>query len=69
MYVAAEIAPRLSGYAPDQQSFGFSVEKRVGWHVFSITFTNSLGTTFGQVARGGPVNALYLGFNLARKFY
>jgi len=68
-YVAAEIVPRVSGYQPDQPSFGVSLEKRVGAHVFSLTFTNSFGTTFAQVARGGATDSLYLGFNLARKFF
>ena len=35
----------------------------------NLTFTNSFGTTYGQIARGGTANALYLGFNLGRKFY
>jgi len=68
-YVAAEIVPRVAGYAPDDAAYGVSVEKRVGRHMFSLTFTNSFGTTFAQVARGGAANTLYLGFNLGRKFY
>ena len=67
-YVAAEIAPRLAGYAPDQPAYGVSVEKRAGSHMFSLTFTNTFGTTFGQVARGGASSTLFLGFNLGRKF-
>jgi len=35
----------------------------------SLTFTNTFGTTFAQLARGGTANSLYLGFNLARKFF
>jgi hypothetical protein len=69
MYVAAEIVPRVSGYAPDEPAYGVSIEKRVGSHMFSLTFTNSFGTTFAQVARGGAANTLFLGFNLGRKFY
>ena len=68
-YVAAEIVPRVSGYAPDEPAYGVSIEKRVGAHVFSLTFTNMFGTTFAQVARGGATSTLYLGFNLGRKFY
>lgn len=68
-YVAAEIVPRVDGYAPDEASYGVSLEKRVGSHMFSLTFTNSFGTTFAQVARGGTANTLFLGFNLGRKFY
>jgi hypothetical protein len=69
VYLVAEVAPRLTGYAPDEVEYGFGIEKRVGSHAFSLTFTNSFGTTFAQLARGGTANALYLGFNLGRKFY
>ena len=67
-YVAAEIVPRASGYAPGEPAYGVSIEKRVGSHMFSLTFTNTFGTTFAQVARGGADGTLYLGFNLGRKF-
>jgi hypothetical protein len=68
-YLAGEVAIRASGYAPDRSAYGFSIEKRVGGHTFSLTFTNTFGTTFAQVARGGAANSLYLGFNLSRKFF
>ena len=68
-YLAGEVVPRVSGYAPDEPAYGVSVEKRVGSHMFSLTFTNTFGTTFAQVARGGAASTLYLGFNLGRKFY
>ena len=68
-YVAAEVAVRAGGYAPDEAAYGFSLEKRAGGHVFSLTFTNTTGTTFAQMARGGAANSLYLGFNLSRKFF
>jgi hypothetical protein len=68
-YVAVEIVPRAGGYAPDEASYGVSVEKRVGGHMFSLTVTNSSGTTLAQVARGGATNTLFLGFNLGRKFF
>lgn len=68
-YVAAEVAVRAGGYAPDDAGFGFSLEKRAGGHMFSLTLTNTFGTAFAQVARGGAANSLYLGFNLSRKFY
>lgn len=69
VYVVGEVSPRVAGYAPDKVQYGFGIEKRVGGHAFTLTFTNSLGTTFAQIARGGPANALYLGFNLGRKFF
>ena len=68
-YVAGEIAIRVQGYAPDQPGYGVSIEKRVGAHIFSLTFTNTFATTFAQLARGGAANSLFLGFNLGRKFF
>ena len=59
----------VAGEAPDETAYGVSVEKRVGSHMFSLTFTNTFGTTFAQVARGGAANTLFLGFNLGRKFF
>lgn len=68
VYLVGEVAPRLKGYAPGKPEFGFGIEKRAGWHVFQLTFSNSSATTFGQVARGGFPTTIYLGFNLGRKF-
>jgi hypothetical protein len=69
VYVVGEVSPRLAGYAPGQVEYGFGIEKRAGAHMFQLTFSNSFGTTFGQTARGGSPETLYLGFNLARKFF
>jgi hypothetical protein len=69
VYVVAEVTPRVGGYAPGDAEYAFALEKRVGGHFFSLTFANSSATTYGQLARGGNPGALYLGFNLARKFY
>ena len=69
IYLTGEYSPRASGYAPGQSEYGFGVEARVGAHVFQLTFTNTSGTTFGQIARGGNPDALYMGFNLTRKFF
>ncbi len=69
LYLVGELTPRLSGYAPDEVEYGFGLEKRVGGHAFALTFTNTFGTTFAQMARGGTASSLYLGFNLGRKFY
>ena len=69
VYVVGEIAPRAGGYSPDTSAYGFGVEKRVGGHLFQINFNNGQGTTFGQLARGGLADSLFLGFNLARKFF
>ena len=69
VYVVGEVAPRLAGYQPGTPAFGFGLEKRVGGHLFQINFNNGQGTTFAQLARGGSPKSLYLGFNLARKFF
>ena len=68
-YVVAEVSPRAAGYAPGTTEFAFGIEKRVGAHVFQLTFANGQGTTLGQVARGGSPDTLYLGSNLTRKFF
>jgi hypothetical protein len=64
-----EITPRLGGYAPGDAEFAFSAEKRVGGHVFSLVFGNSPDSTYAQLARGGFPQNLFMGFNLARKFF
>jgi hypothetical protein len=69
VYVVGEVVPRTAGYRPDTPAYGFALEKRAGGHLFQINFNNGQGTTFGQLARGGSPNSLYLGFNLARKFF
>jgi hypothetical protein len=69
VYLVAEVAPRAGGYRPDTAAYGFAIEKRAGGHLFQLNFNNGQGTTFGQLARGGFSDSLYLGFNLARKFF
>jgi hypothetical protein len=69
VFAVAEVSPRVSGYAPGYAEFAFAFEKRVGAHVFSLTFANGPATTYSQLARGGNPGSLYLGFNLARKFF
>jgi hypothetical protein len=66
--VVLEYSPRLAGYAPDRGAWGVGVEKYTRGHMFQVDVTNSFGTTFGQIARGGGRNNVYLGFNLARRF-
>ena len=68
-YIVGEVSPRASGYAPGDAEYAFTFEKRVGGHVFSLVFVNAPATTFAQIARGGQPTTLYIGFNLARKFY
>jgi hypothetical protein len=69
VYLLAEVSPRLSGYKPGKPEFGFGIEKRAGGHLFQLNFTNTSATTYRQLARGGFPKTLYLGFNLARKFF
>lgn len=69
VYLVGEVAPRAGGYSPGQPAFGFAIEKRAGGHLFQLNFNNGQGTTFAQLARGGFPDSLYLGFNLARKFF
>lgn len=68
-YIIGEVSPRLSGYKPGDPELAFAFEKRVGGHVFSLVLANTQATTFSQIARGGNPETLYIGFNLARKFY
>jgi Membrane bound beta barrel domain (DUF5777) len=68
-FIVGEVSPRVSGYKQGDAEFAFSLEKRVGGHVFSLVFANTQATTFAQIARGGNPETLYIGFNLARKFY
>ena len=69
VYLAGEVIPRIAGYSPDKPAYGFAVEKRAGGHLFQLNFNNGQGTTFGQLARGGFADSLFLGFNLSRKFF
>jgi len=68
-YLVAEVTPRIGGYVIGDPEYGFAIEKRVGAHVFSLTFANGASTSFRQLSHGGVPGALYLGFNLTRKFF
>ena len=76
MSLVGEVHPRLTGYAGDLGSGNpdplatFGVEWTVGGHAFQLNFSNALGTTPAQVARGAQGQAgWFIGFNLSRKFY
>jgi hypothetical protein len=48
----------------------FAIEKRAGGHSFQINVSNGIGTTFGQLARGGQGDETwFIGFNITRKFF
>lgn len=68
VFVTGEITPRLAGYDPGNGTWGFAVEKKTRGHTLQMNFTNSFGTTFGQLARGGSEHDVYLGFNVTRVF-
>ena len=70
VYIVAEVAPRLAGFAPGDPHITVGVEKLVGGHVFQLNFSNTVGTTISQVARGADSNNdWFLGFNISRKFW
>lgn len=70
VYIVGEFTPRVSGYKPGTHQGGFSLEKRAGGHLFQLNFTDSFGTTMGQIAKGGTVGTdWYMGFNISRKFF
>jgi hypothetical protein len=70
VYLVGEIVPRVTGNDDGVNQASFGIEKRAGGHVFQLNFSNGLGTTMGQIARGGGSNdEWYLGFNISRKFF
>ena len=70
VYLVGEITPRLSGYEPGVNQASFGIEMRSGGHTFQINFSNGIGTTLGQIARGAVSNdSWFIGFNIARKFF
>ena len=70
VYLVVEGAPRAGGFKPDVNHASVAIEKRAGGHVFQLNFSNSVGTTMGQLARGGgSSDDWYMGFNISRKFF
>ncbi len=67
-YLVGEYSPRISGYDPNKAAWGAAIEMRTGGHTMQLNFTNTFGTTLGQIARGGSPHDVYLGFNITRKF-
>jgi hypothetical protein len=69
VYVIAEAAPRF-GFDPDTIYASFAIEKRAGGHSFQLNFSNGIGTTLAQIARGGiSADTWHFGFNISRKFF
>jgi hypothetical protein len=76
MALVGEYHPRLAGYEGDLGSGNpdplatFGVEWTVGGHAFQLVFSNALGTTPAQIARGqSGLEGWFIGFNLTRKFF
>lgn len=69
-YLVLEASPRVGGYAPNVTLVSFGIEQQAGGHMFQLNFSNGVGTTLANVARGGTsYDDWYIGFNLSRKFY
>ena len=69
-YLVASWTPRVSGFRAGAALATFGVEKRLGAHVFQLDFSNSLGTTMAQTARGSSNNTdWFMGFNISRRFF
>ena len=70
VYAFFEASPRVAGFEPDVTQMSFGIEKRAGGHTFQMNFSNGIGTTFAQIARGGSGrDDWYIGFNISRKFF
>ena len=67
-YLVFEAAPRVTGFSDGDHHVSFGIEQQSGGHVFQLNFSNGIGSTLAQVARGG-LDAWHLGFNISRKFY
>ena len=68
VFALGEFTPRLAGHDPGDAMWGVAIEKSTRGHTLALTLTNSYATTPGQIALGGTPGALYLGFNITRKF-
>ena len=70
VYVVGSWSPRASGFRPGVSLKMFGIEKLVGGHAFQLNFSNSLGSTMAQHARGASNNSdWFMGFNISRKFF
>lgn len=70
MYLLGEYSPRVAGYREFADQLTFAFESRAGGHLFQLNVGNGLGTTFGQLARGGlDYDDWHFGFAISRKFF
>lgn len=69
VYLVAEVVPRVAGNSPGTTLGSFGIEKRVGGHAFQVNFSNGIGSTIAQIARGTAASSSWhIGFNINRKF-
>ena len=68
VFAVGEFTPRVAGHDPGDDMWAVGIEKATRGHTLALTLTNSYATTPGQIALGGTPGALYLGFNITRKF-
>jgi hypothetical protein len=69
-YLVGSWTPRASGFRPGVALATFGIEKTLGGHVFQLNFSNSIGTTMAQTARGSSNRTdWFMGFNISRKFF
>jgi hypothetical protein len=69
-YLVASWTPRASGFRPGVALATFGIEKRAGGHLFQLNFSNSIGSTMAQTARGATnTSDWFMGFNISRKFF
>jgi hypothetical protein len=68
VFISSEFSPRVQGHDPGRGAWGVAIEKKTEGHTMQLNFTNSFGTTLGEIARGGSTHDVYLGFNLVRRF-
>lgn len=69
--VVNEQTGELTGFENDSEaSLGFGIEKRIGRHVFSLTFSNTQATTTARYNSSSgvlPADKFSIGFNLYRR--
>jgi hypothetical protein len=69
-YLVASVTPRIAGFRPGSALASIGIEQRMGGHTFQLNFSNSLGTTMAQIARGASNSSdWFMGFNISRKFF
>jgi hypothetical protein len=69
-YFVASWTPRAAGFRPGSALATFGIEARAGGHMFQLNFSNSIGSTMAQTARGASnTSDWFMGFNITRKFF